>query len=262
MKQITSPHNEVFKHLKQLAGSAKHRRRTKQTLLEGIHLCQSYLQQGDVPLLYVHTDAAKENPEASAIIQACESASVDGILLSNAHFRAISAVESGVGIAFVIKVPALEPLACLRSNALLLDEVQDPGNMGTILRTAAAAGFVDICISQGSVSAWSPKVLRGGMGAHAALRIYENIDIKALIQTARVPVFATSLDAKKTIYEQDLSGSVAWLFGNEGSGVSQELLSLDVQKVIIPQNKQVESLNVAASVAVCLFEQLRQSRIV
>lgn len=258
MKRITSTHNDIYKNLKQLATSAKHRKRAGQTLIEGIHLCESYLQHRKKPQMYVYTDAAAENAEAAEIIRDCDDAGVRGTLLSNAHFRAISSVDNGIGVALVVDIPSEVPPARLQRNAVLLEDVQDPGNMGTILRTAAAAGVTDIFISSGSSSAWSPKVLRASMGAHFALRIYENCDLAALISGAGVPVLATSLGATKTIYETELSAPTAWLFGNEGSGVSSELLALGVEQVVIPQSTSVESLNVSATVAICLYEQVRQ----
>lgn len=259
MKHITSTHNEIYKNLLRLASSSKHRKRSGQTLLEGVHLCESYLEQVGRPLMYVYTDNAKETEEVAKIIEVCEAKSVSGVLLGESNFQAISNLEHGTGLIFLVNIPAPTTPIGLAGTALLLEDVQDPGNMGTMLRTAAAAGVTEAYVSSGSVSAWSPKVLRAGMGAHFALRIYENVDLAGVIAGAKVPVLATSLVASQSIYEKDLSQSVAWLFGNEGAGVSKELLSLKVEQVIIPQNPRVESLNVAASAAVCLFEQYRQS---
>lgn len=258
MKEVTSAHNNTLKHLRQLASSAKHRQRTGQTLLEGVHLCDSYLQHAQRPTRYIYTDNAATNPEVARVIGTCDTMSVPGMLVSERHFRTLSSVEHGVGILFEITVPAETPPAQLNANALLLENIQDPGNMGTILRTAAAAGVTQVYGSAGSASAWSPKVLRAGMGAHFALHVYEQCDLAALIRESEVPVLATSLEATETIYEKDLSRPAAWVFGNEGRGISESLLSLGVNRVIIPQNRDVESLNVAAAVAVCLFEQARQ----
>lgn len=259
MKQITSTHNAVYKNIRQLASSSKHRKRTNQTLLEGIHLCKSYLEQTGKPLLCVYTDPAITNAEVADIVAQCEKLSVPTILLGESNFQAVSSVENGVGIMFVASIPTPTRPAILNQNALLLENIQDPGNMGTILRTAGAAGIEHIYTSTGSSSAWSPKVLRAGMGAHFVLNIYENCRLSEVINSAEVQVLATSLDADASVYEKDLSVPTAWLFGNEGRGVSDELLSLNVEKVIIPQNSNVESLNVAASTAVCLFEQVRQN---
>lgn len=259
MKNITSSHNETHKHLQKLVTSSRYRRQSGQAVLEGVHLCQSYLQQVGRPLMCVFTDRAREQVEAAAIIENCESRGVRCVLMGEGNFRAISSVENGIGLLFAVQTPRQSAPGHLVTNAVLLEDVQDPGNMGTMLRTAAAAGIAQVYASSGSVSAWSPKVLRAGMGAHFALTVYEQCDLAEVIRSAQVPVLATSLRASESIYEKDLSGPVAWLFGNEGNGVSEALMALDVQQVTIPQNHRVESLNVAASAAICLFEQLRQS---
>ncbi len=261
MKEITSSHNDIYKNLKQLAGSAKHRRRDNQTLLEGAHLCESYLQHVGQPLMYIYSHSASEDEEISALMDTCDELSTPSILLSDSHFSSLSTLKNGSGILFVVTIPSLEAPVQLETNALLLEDVQDPGNMGTILRTAAAAGITEVYTSAGSASAWSPKTLRAGMGAHFALSIYENSDLANLISKTSVQILATSLEATESIYETDLSKPTAWLLGNEGQGVSEVLLSLTVKKVIIPQNPNVESLNVAAATAVCLFEQVRQQAI-
>ena len=171
----------------------------------------------------------------------------------------MSALEQGVAILFVIAMPEKRIAATLESDALILDRVQDPGNVGAMLRTAAAAGVKEIYLSEGSAQAWSPKVLRAGMGAHFTLTIYEGADLAVLIGRAEVPVVATSLGATRSLYDADLKTPHAWLFGNEGAGVSDDLLKLcEKDTIIIPQSDGVESLNVAAATAVCLFEQRRQ----
>lgn len=259
MTHISSTHNPQYKHLKQLVTSAKARREAGQTILDGIHLSQSYLQSGNIPAFCALSDSATENDEVQSLLDALDSLRVYYLVLSDAHYKAISAVENGIGFMLVIEPPTPKNDVKLTKNAVLLDTIQDPGNVGTILRTAAAAGVTEIYCSSGTASAWSPKVLRAGMGAQFALTIYENVDLVQLIQSSDVPVLATSLDAEKSIYDADLTRPLAWLLGNEGQGVSAELLALDVEKVIIPQAENVESLNVSMAAAVCLFEQRRQS---
>lgn len=255
MERITSRQNERYKKLKLLATSAKSRRDEGLTLLDGIHLCGSYLSAGFKPKMVVVSDAGLANPEARAIIGGASD--VETINLPDDLFAGVSIVENGIGLAFVIEAQPQEVAPGLAGEALLLDTVQDPGNVGAMLRTAAAAGVRTVYLSSGSASVWSPKVLRAGMGAHFSMNIYENIDLPEVIKNSTVPVLATSLEAEVSIYEKDLKRPVAWLFGNEGAGVSEELIEL-CQPVIIPQDESVESLNVAASVAVCLFEQRRQ----
>ena len=278
LRSIQSRDNAQYKQLRQWASSAQARRKSGMTLLDGVHLCEAWLQHRGVPALCVVAESALSHPEVAALVAQCESNAnsnaksksntnstagvAECVLLSDALFTPLGQVEHGVGILFVVKVPdaAVSGHASpsLQSAALLLDSVQDPGNLGTILRTAAAAGIQQIYCSPGTASVWSPKVLRAGMGAHFVLEIYEDVDLVQLIQQASVPVYATQPDAPKTIYTADLRAPSAWLFGHEGQGVSEQLLALATERLSIPQSAQVESLNVAASVAICLFEQRRQ----
>jgi len=148
--------------------------------------------------------------------------------------------------------------ARLTQSAVLLDGVQDPGNFGSIIRSAAAAGITQIYCSAGTTFAWSPKVMRAGMGAHFLLQIFEGVDLADVIARADIDVIATSSHAEKTLYQLDLTNPVAWLFGHEGQGVAPALLQQARHKIAIPHLGDIESLNVAASSAVCFFEQVRQ----
>jgi TrmH family RNA methyltransferase len=178
--------------------------------------------------------------------------------LPDALFHALSQVEHGVDLLFVIDTPQPRPVGTLERGAVLLDNLQDPGNVGSILRSAAAAGIAAVYCSPGTAFVWSPKVLRAGMGAHFGLEIHEQADLATLIRGAGVPVLATSSHADTTLFDADLRQPVAWLFGHEGQGVSADLLALATQRLAIPHLGEMESLNVAASAAICLFEQVRQ----
>lgn len=258
MKSITSSKNPLYKELKAIATTTKARREYGQTLLEGVHLAESFLDKGLKPELCIVSESYAEHPEVVAIVERCNEHGVQRLMITNAQFKAISSVDNGIGVLLLVAIPTSSAAPTIASNALLLDGIQNPGNLGAILRTAAAAGVSEVYCSTQTASAWSPKVLRAGMGAHVALNIYENCALADLIAAASVPVFATTLQATTTIYEADFSKPAAWLLGNEGQGVSEELLKLDVTQVIIPQSPEVESLNVAAATAVCLFEQRRQ----
>lgn len=259
MKEISSRDNPLYKELKQLATSSQARRKTQRSLLDGVHLCQTWLQQAGDPLMCVASQSARSNAEAAAIIAQCETRRISCILLPDALYHALSQVEQGVGILFVIATPQPAAPAKLSQSAVLLDRLQDPGNFGSILRSAAAAGIRQVFCSPGTVFAWSPKVLRAGMGAHFLLEIVENADLAAVLREAAVPVLATSSHARQTIYDVDLARPVAWLFGHEGQGVAEDLLAHATHQVAIPHLGAVESLNVAASAAVCFFEQVRQT---
>ncbi len=136
--------------------------------------------------------------------------------------------------------------------------MQDPGNVGSILRSAAAAGIKQVYCSAGTAFCWSPKVLRAAMGAHFVLEIFENVELAALVRASQIAVLATSGYAKQRVYDVDLRQPVAWLLGHEGQGVADDLMALATHRVVIPHAGRVESLNVAACAAVCFFEQLRQ----
>ncbi len=258
MKIITSRENQLYKDLKVLASNSQARRKAGRTLLDGVHLCQSYLQQVGMPPLCIVSENSLGHAEVADIVQQCEAAHVQCISLPEAMYQALSQVEHGIGLLFIVDTPQVTIPAKLTRSAILLDNLQDPGNLGSILRSAAAAGIEWVFCSKGTAFAWSPKVLRAGMGAHFLLKIHENVDLASLMQTTTIPILATSSHASCRIYDIDLKQPIAWLFGHEGQGVSMELLELATRQVSIPHLGAVESLNVAASAAVCFFEQVRQ----
>jgi TrmH family RNA methyltransferase len=263
VKQISSRDNPLYKELKQLAGSGAARRKAGRTLLDGVHLAQSYLQTAGQPLLCIATESGRANPEVAAILVQCDvvGAGTQCIVLPDALYGGLSQVEHGIGLMFVIATPQPTLPRVLDQSAVLLDNLQDPGNLGSILRSAAAAGIRQIYCSTGTASAWSPKVLRAGMGAHFLLDIYENVDLPEIAQQATVPVLATSSYAQSSLYQADLRQPVAWLFGHEGQGVAQDLLDCATLQIVIPHLGAMESLNVAAAAAVCFFEQVRQRQV-
>jgi len=260
MKTVTSRDNPLYKELKQLAGSSQARRKAGRTLLDGVHLSQVYLQLRGVPLQCIVSESALAKPEVADIVAQCENGHAHVTALPDALYHALSTVEHGVGLMFLIDTPARATPSALSANAVLLDNLQDPGNVGSILRSAAAAGLKQVYCSAGTAFCWSPKVLRAAMGAHFVLDIYENVDLAPLVRAARIPVLATSGYATDRLYDVDLRRPVAWLLGHEGQGVADDLLSLASHQVVIPHLGQVESLNVAACAAVCFFEQLRQNQ--
>jgi TrmH family RNA methyltransferase len=258
MKIISSRDNPLYKELKHLATSSQARRKAGRTLLEGVHLCDAYLQHIGAPVLCVVSESSPEHPEVASILGKCEAARAPCITLPDALYQVLSQVEHGIGLLFVIDTPHPVLPHALSQSAVLLDNLQDPGNLGSILRSAAAAGIRDVFCSKGTAFAWSPKVLRAGMGAHFLLNIFENVELAPLLQASGMAVLATSSHAQKRIYDIDLRQPVSWLFGHEGQGISRELLALATCQVSIPHLGEIESLNVAASAAICFFEQVRQ----
>jgi TrmH family RNA methyltransferase len=260
MKTVSSRDNPFYKELKALATSSQARRKAGRSLLDGVHLCQTWLALRGLPAQCVVSEDAMANPEVAAIVARVEADRGHVTVLPEALFGAVSQVEHGVNLVFVVDTPSPAVPPRLTESAVLLDGVQDPGNVGSILRSAGAAGIRQVWCSPGTAFCWSPKVLRAAMGAHFVLEIFENADLPALVRNAKLPVLATSGYAADCLYDLELAGPVAWILGHEGQGVSQELLDLASRRVAVPHAGQVESLNVAACAAVCFFEHLRQQR--
>ncbi|XYJ12503.1 TrmH family RNA methyltransferase [Telluria sp. B2] len=258
MKSITSRDNPFYKDLVKLASHAHARRKAGRTLLDGVHLCQAWLDLRGAPVHCVVSEEALQNPEVADIVARVESLHAHVTALPDALFGALSQVEHGVNLLFLVDTPRPVPPPGMTVSAVLLDGVQDPGNVGSILRSAGAAGITQVFCSPGTAFCWSPKVLRAAMGAHFVLEIFENVDLAALVRASNIAVLAMSGYAQQRLYDVDLRQPVAWLLGHEGQGVSDELMSLASHQVVIPHAGQVESLNVAAAAAVCFFEQLRQ----
>ena len=257
MKKITSAQNPLVKKLVQLSEKQSFRNKQKMTIIEGAHLTAEWLKCFGVPDFCVISSSSKRSEEVEGIIQKCEELNTEIIELEAKIYSKISPVIEGVGILFVVKIPENQCVDFCE-DVIILDRIQDPGNFGTILRSAVGFGVKQIICSKGTVSAWSPKVLRSGMGAHFKLQILENQDLNEVILKVETPIFATSLQAEKSIYDENFTTKTAWIFGNEGAGVSLELLSKVKNQVIIPQVGQIESLNVAMAATVCLAEQARQ----
>ncbi len=259
MKHISSRDNKLFKELKDLASQAATRKKLGKSILDGVHLCQAFLERCGAPEILVVAESALQIEEVKRICLAAEKRGAQAISFPDALFQNLSQVENGIGLAFVVPTPKPVWSGALTANAVVLDGVQDPGNLGSILRSAAGAGIQTIFCGVGTASAWSPKVLRAGMGAHFLLTIFEAVDLPGLLAATNIPILATSSHTQTTIYQVDLRQAHVWLFGHEGQGVSPELMALASQQVTIPQNPALESLNVAASAAICFFEQVRQN---
>ncbi len=258
MKRIASKDNPQYRKLKQFASNSAASRRERYAILDGVHLCQSYLEHVGHPALCVVSQTSQYHSEVSKIIAECEKGNAQCLLLPDGLFRPLSQVDNGVDIVFLVLKPVYDTLPELVQNAVLLDRIQDPGNVGSILRSAAASGIRQVYCSAGTASVWMPRVLRAGMGAHFLLEVFENVSLETLIETSKIPVVATTPYARSTIYDIDLRSPVAWLLGHEGGGISESLMERATDRVVIPHAGLMESLNVAACAAVCFFEQMRQ----
>lgn len=260
MKQISSRDNPDFRRLlRAAAGKRAPGERSKSAAdvaLEGVHLCHSWLEHVGQPELAFFDAARQQHAELSALFEAIEPSRIR--ICSPALIQSASQVVHGQGVMFLAEAPMPQPPARLTQNCLWLDRIQDPGNMGTMLRTAAAAGIRHIYAARGSVAAWSPKVLRSAQGAHFLLKIHEGMDLLALLDRLDIPLVVTSLDESTDLYKTRLPTQAAWVFGNEGQGVAAALQDAASFRIRIPHDAGVESLNVAVAAGVCLFEQRRQ----
>jgi len=256
MKIIHSRDNPFYKELVKLSGSARQRGKLNQTLLDGAHLLAAYLDAGLVPQHVLVNAAALQDGEIAGLLERIMNVPVTQ--LDDKLFAELSELKTPTGILALIDIP--QPAASIADSrfALLLEDIQDPGNLGSMLRSAAAAGCDAVFLSQGCADAWSPKVLRAAMGGHFALRIYERQDLPGVAKSFAGTLLATSLQATRSLYDCDLRGNVAFMIGNEGAGLSADLLNLATQKISIPMPGKIESLNAAAATSICLFEAVRQ----
>ena len=249
---ITSRDNPSFKALRAVVEDP---RRQGRAWLDGIHLVTTCLDRGIAVRQLLASESGQKNAEIAALLQAA--AGVDCVILRDSLFREISGLGSPTGVAAVIDIPAA-PAGSIAGDAVALDAVQDAGNVGAILRTAAAAGMRDVLLGPGCAGAWSPRVLRAGQGAHFSLTIREQVDLAAALAACPATSVATVARGGTSLYESDLTGPIVWLVGNEGAGLAPDLIAAAKVRVTIPLASGTESLNVAAATAVCLFEARRQ----
>jgi TrmH family RNA methyltransferase len=256
VKEIRSRDNPRYKALQRLVQSSQERRRMGLSVLDGTHLVAAYCEHVGQPEHVIVNRAGLANPEVQAILETSGLAAPT--VLGDALFREVSSVATPTGIIAVVKTPPPGPVPAGIDACVMLEALQDPGNLGSILRSCAAAGVQHVFLSRGSVHAWSPRVLRAGMGAHFSLCVHERVDLLAAAHGFKGKVIATCGGARHSLYDADLRGNVALVFGNEGSGLSPALRAAAHVEISIPMPGATESLNVAAAVAVCLFERIRQ----
>ncbi len=258
IKRISSRDNPFYKSLRLLASSGRERHEEGQTLLDGAHLLRAFLESGGKPLHLLVNEAALQDAEIAALLEACPD--IPQTQLDDALFAQLSELKTPTGLLALIGIPTATVKASHAQLAVLLEDIQDPGNLGSILRSAAAAGCDAVFLSQGCADAWSPKVLRAGMGGHFALSIMEGADLLGVATAFTGKILAASLQARQSLYDCNLRGKLAFAIGNEGAGLSPALVEAAQQRFIIPMPGKVESLNAAAAAAVCLFEAVRQRR--
>jgi RNA methyltransferase, TrmH family len=268
---ITSKENPLFKEIRNLqaagAKGQKARLASGRALLEGIHLVQTWV--GDPALRVLLTsELGLQNPEISQAVyehlEICPNTKV--FQLDASLWASLSDLVNAPHLAGLLDMPVTalakpQSVSTISGDVVILDRIQDSGNVGTILRTAAAAGFTQVIALSGCAHIWSNKVLRAGMGAHRLLDIYEGWSNQQVLSAVTTAMFAATADGEQDLYslQRTLLHPVAWIMGSEGQGVSPDLLA-QVKGVSIPIDPRVESLNVSTAAAVCLFETVRVRR--
>lgn len=261
MQRVTSKHNPRLREAIALIASSRDRRKAGKCVLEGEHLVSVYGERHGAPETLVVTDAAMTHALVRRLVDRYDERT---LIVSEPLLGTLATLPASVGILAVVKTPR-SILGTDGDFYLLLDEVQDPGNVGSMLRSAAAAGVAQVLLSKRCAFAWSPKVLRAGQGAHFCVDIVENVDLAAWAQRYRDgggTVVAAVANGRNSLYAASLAGRVALIIGNEGAGLSAELAAQATLRLSIPMPGRIESLNAAAAAAVCLFECARQRSLI
>ncbi len=255
MPRITSRDNARIKNAARLVSSSRERAKSGRCVLEGEHLLRVYLERHGAPETVIVAESALTNPSVRELLERVPERNT--LIVGERVWADLGQIPLALGVVGVVVAPA-PAFRRAAGFCVLLDDLQDPGNVGSILRSAAAAGAAQVFLSAGCAFAWSPKVLRAGQGAHFHLEIFEHADLPAWARKYDGRVIAAVVRDGEPMFSADYSGRVALAFGNEGGGVSEGLLAVSHARVTIPMPGGFESLNAAAAAAVCLFERVRQ----
>lgn len=242
---IQSRDNTFVKDLRRLAQDTTAYRKQGRVWLEGDHLCRAALVRGQRPAVAVFAESFWPQAPAEWVQPAPKI-----VVLADALFADISGLESPAQMGYVMDY-AVAPALLPDAPTVVLDRVQDAGNVGSILRSAAAFGFGQVLALKGTAALWAPKVLRAGMGAHFGLRLLEGLEPSALA-ALQMPLIVTSSHQGALIQHQTLPWPCAWALGHEGQGVGEAVAACAQWSVRIGQPGGEESLNVAAAAAICL----------
>jgi len=242
--KLTSKDNPKVRHWAKLASDGRYRKSEGRALIEGPHLIQAALQAGIQPHAFLVSE--KTRPEMATLAS-------KPVLMSDRVFASIVDAETPQGIAAEISIPAAKATS---GDAVFLEGVQDPGNVGAIIRSAAAFGIGEVVLDQACADPWSPRALRAGMGGHFALSVRQQARLE--LNTFNGTLVCTVVRGGTALDKADLQGRLGWIFGAEGQGVSPEAARHTDLRVTIPMVDGSESLNVAAAAAVCFYDAARR----
>lgn len=261
MTVINSAANENIKRWRKIAEHPRGARKIGSTLAEGIHLAEVICEKCPETRAVI---VRENNVHGQAVELAERVADTTGaklLVVADKLYDAVCPVENGTGIMVEVACAfADRPRQPIAEDALYLDGVQDAGNMGTLIRTALAAGVRHIAASSGSAGFWAPKVLRAGMGAHFSAKLYDNVSAEEIHALFAGRVLAADARGGLDLFRTPgwEKGPVVWMMGAEGPGLSMRALNVADERYLIPIEEACESLNVGAAAAVCLFEQRRR----
>lgn len=260
-EKIISLQNPLIKKIQKLGRSTSYRRKEQIVILDGIHLIQEVLNKNltqNIEQIF-YTIKSKKNREILNVIEKIgEKKSVE---LDENVMKKIATTTTPTGILATYKKPK-SPTLNNENFVVLLDHIADPGNMGTILRTATAMGAKALFCSPDCVDIWSPKVLRAAQGAHFYIKIFDNFNLSKIKDHFDGKIFGTFLDeTAQDLFQTDLTGKVGFCFGNEGQGISDKSEKICDHKIYIPMQNNFESLNVGIAAGICCGEKMRQEMV-
>ena len=258
MTRVVSRQNSRYREIARLVSSSRERRKTGRCVLEGEHLVAAYLDRVGVPDTVVASEDALARPGVAALLARVSPA--NAVVVPQALFDDMGTLMPDVGVIAVAAAPRIASRAG-GGLVLLVEAIQDPGNLGSMLRSAAAFGATDAWLSKECAFAWSPKVLRAGQGAHFLTTVVEDVDLAAWVASFRARgglVAAMVAHHGADLYATALPRPLAIAVGNEGSGLSAPLAASADTRITIPMPGGMESLNAAAAAAVVLFETVRR----
>ena len=255
LTRISARDNPLLVRLRKLAKRPSGYRKEGLVFLEGQHLCEAWVGRGmPTAAQALVTDTAWSSGAVAALANEARSIAI----VADALMADLGTLDTPAPIAFVVELPG-EPLPRPGMASVVLDRIQDAGNVGSILRSASAFGVGQVVALGGTAALWSPKVLRAAMGAHFGLRLVESAEA-SMLDTLGLPLVATGSHASTALHQSELPWPCVWIFGNEGEGVAPALLARCATQVRIPQPGGEESLNVAAAASICLYESVRRRR--
>ncbi len=259
MREISSKDNKIFRHALSLK-TKKYRDRYGEYLIEGPNLLKEALKEGiETEAIFVRPELTSEEAE---ILGSSEELERKTFTLSEKLFDELKDTETSQGIISVVKKPERKvPENDAGGNYVVLDRLQDPGNIGTILRTADAAGYELAVFMKGTADPFGPKVIRSATGSlfrMPVIFVEGPEELIELVHSRGKRLIATAMDADKVYYECDLLGDAAIVIGNEGNGIDPDLLSRADEKISIPMEGNTESLNAAVAAGILMYERIRR----